>query len=120
MCTEYGTERDESDRRESDSEKSEKGPLKEKPALAKKALKLANEQLRRSTRQKNPVVRFGYKEYMVHHYAYMMLVAEVHDPESYTEATKDANWRAAMEEEMRALAENKTWDLVGVQGQVQH
>ena len=28
------------------------------------------------------------------------------------EAAKGANWRAAMEEEMHALAENETWDLV--------
>ena len=28
------------------------------------------------------------------------------------EAAKDANWRAAMEEEMHALAENETWNLV--------
>ena len=34
------------------------------------------------------------------------------EPESYAEAAKDANWRAAMEEEMHALAENETWDLV--------
>ena len=32
------------------------------------------------------------------------------EPESYVEATKDANWRAAMEEEMHALAENENWD----------
>ena len=51
----------------------------------------ANEQLRRSTRQKNPVVRFGYNEYMAYHYAYMTHVAEVREPESYTKATKDAN-----------------------------
>ena len=30
------------------------------------------------------------------------------------EAAKDANWRAAMEEEMHALAEKETWDLVHV------
>ena len=36
----------------------------------------------------------------------------VHESESYAEATKDANWCAAMEEEMQALAENETWDLV--------
>ena len=34
------------------------------------------------------------------------------EPESYAEAAKDANWRAAMEEDMHALAENETWDLV--------
>ena len=49
---------------------------------------------------------------MAHHYAYITRVAEVREPESYAEATKDANWRAAMEEEMHALAENETWDLV--------
>ena len=49
---------------------------------------------------------------MAHNYAYMTRVAEVHDPESYAEAAKDANWRATMEEEMRALAENEMWDLV--------
>ena len=57
-------------------------------------------------------MRFGYNEYMAHHFAYMMRVLEVRDPESYAEVAKDANWRAAMEEEMHALAENETWDLV--------
>ena len=51
----------------------------------------------------------GYNEYMAHHYAYMTRVAEVHELESYAEAAMDANWRAAMEEEMHALAENETW-----------
>ena len=49
---------------------------------------------------------------MAHHYAYMTRVAKVREPESYAEATKDANWHAAMEQEMRALADNETWDLV--------
>ena len=38
----------------------------------------------------------------------MTKVVEVREPESYA---KDANWRAAMEEEMQALAANDTWDL---------
>ena len=42
----------------------------------------------------------------------MTRVAEVREPESYAEAVKDANWRAAMDEKMHALAENETWDLV--------
>ena len=49
---------------------------------------------------------------MAHHYAYMTRVEEVREPDNYTEAVKDAIWRAAMEEEMHALAENETWDLV--------
>ena len=57
-------------------------------------------------------MRFGYNEYMAHHYAYMTRVAEVRELKSYAEVVKDANWHAAMEEEMHALAENETWDLV--------
>jgi hypothetical protein len=49
---------------------------------------------------------------MAHHYAYMARVAQVREPESYEEAAEDANWRTAMEEEMRVLAENETWDPV--------
>ena len=44
----------------------------------------------------------------------MTRVVEVRELDSYVEAVKDANWRAAMEEEMRALVENETWDLVDV------
>ena len=51
---------------------------------------------------------------MVHHYAYMTRVAEVHEPKSYTKATKDANWRAGIEDQMHSLMENETWDLVRV------
>ena len=53
------------------------------------------------------------------------------EPENYAEAAKDLNWQKAMEEEMHALAENETWDLVdvpkgvksiglGIQGEIQH
>ena len=56
-------------------------------------------------------MRFVYNEYMAHHYAYMMRVAEVREPESYAEAAKDANQRPVMEEEMHALEKNKSWDL---------
>ena len=110
--SDYGMDRNELDRRESDSDGSDDGPSRAKSALAKKASTSANEKLCRSTHQKNLVVRFKYNEYMAHHYAYMTCEAEVCEPESYAEATKDANQRAAMEEEMCALAENETWDLV--------
>ena len=46
-------------------------------------------------------MRFRYNEYMAHHYAYMTRVVEVREPESYAEVAKDANWHAAMEEEMQ-------------------
>ena len=42
----------------------------------------------------------------------MTHVVEVREPKSYTEAAKDVNWHAAMEEEMHARAKNETWDLV--------
>ena len=62
--------------------------------------------------RRNLLCSFGYNEYMAYHYAYMTRVAEMREPESYVEVAKDATWRAALEEEMRALAENETWDLV--------
>ena len=91
--SDYSTDRKESDRRESDSKGTGDGSSKVKTASTEKALTSANERLRQSTRQKNPVVRFGYNEYMAHHYAYMTGVAEAREPESYAEATKDAHWR---------------------------
>ena len=44
----------------------------------------------------------------------MAKVAVVRESESYAEATKDPNWQKAMEEEMHALMENETWDLVDI------
>ena len=44
------------------------------PIGAKKALISTNEKLRRSTREKNPVSRFGYNDYMVYHYAFMVRI----------------------------------------------
>ena len=79
---------------------------------AKKALESANEKLRRSTREKNPVNRFGYNDYMAYHYAYMMKVTSVREPETLSEAVKDPRWIAAMNEEMEALCNNETWDLL--------
>ena len=39
-------------------------------------------------------------------------MAEVCEPGNYAKAVNDANWRDAMEEEMHALTDNVTWDLV--------
>ena len=39
-------------------------------------------------------------------------MAEVCEPESYAEASQDVKWQSSMEEEIRALAVNETWDLV--------
>ena len=49
-------------------------PIMRTPGV-KKALTVANEKLYRSSRAKNPVTRFGYNEYMAHHYGFTMKVA---------------------------------------------
>ena len=56
---------------------------------AKKALESANEKLRRSTREKNPVSRYNYKDYMAYHYNFMMKVISVREQETLSEAVKD-------------------------------
>ena len=43
----------------------------------KKAIANANEKLSLSTQEKNPVIRFGYDDYMAYHYDFMMMVATV-------------------------------------------
>jgi hypothetical protein len=88
------TQRNESHQSESDFEAQGGGTSGEKSALVEKTTTSGNARLRRSTRTKKPVERFGYNEYMAHHYAYMTRVAEVREPESYAEAAEDANWRA--------------------------
>ena len=79
---------------------------------AKKAILPTDRELRRSTREKNPVNRYGYDEYMAYHYAFMMKVASVREPETLSEAAKDPRWVDGMNEEMEALCKNETWDLV--------
>ena len=46
-------------------------PIMQIPSV-KKALTLSTEELRRSSREKNYATRFGYNEYMVHHFAFRM------------------------------------------------
>ena len=77
----------------------------------KKAPEVTKGKLHQSNRQKNPIVRFGYSEYMAHHYAFMMVTTD-QEPETYKEASQDPRWIEAMREEMRALFDNDTWDLV--------
>ena len=53
------------------------------PIGVKKALTSANEKPCLSTREKNPVSRFGYNDYMAYHYAFMMKVAIAREPEMF-------------------------------------
>ena len=48
----------------------------------KKTLTTGNEKPRHSSREKNPITRFGYNEYMAHHYAFTMKVAAEQELES--------------------------------------
>jgi hypothetical protein len=89
--SEADTLSDGSRRSESDSEMLGGGTSGEKSAPVEKASTSRNERLHRSTCTRNPVVRFGYNEYMAHHCAYMARVAEVREPESYEEAAENAN-----------------------------
>mgnify|MGYP000580167673 CR=1 FL=1 len=49
---------------------------------------------------------------MAYHYAFMMKVATVQEPETFSETAKDPQQVEAMNEEMQALSKNETWDLV--------
>ena len=73
-----------------------------------KAMKDVNQKLRRSDREKKIVERFGYDTYKAMHYAYMSKVAQIPDPNSFDEAKAEKKWMNAMQEEIDALAENKT------------
>ena len=84
---EYDTDIGASDQGESNTNHSEKDPQELRSDATKKALKSVNEKLRQSTHHKNPVIQYGYSEYMVHHYAYMSKVAKVHELKSYVEAS---------------------------------
>ena len=66
---------------------------------------------RHSTQEKNVVSRFGYNDYTAYHYAFMMKVVTIQEPETFSEAAKDPRWVEAMNEEMHTLSKNETWDL---------
>ena len=77
-----------------------------------RAMKDANQKFRRSDTERKIVERYGYDTYMAMHYAYMSKVVQISYPTSFEEAKSEKNWVNAMQEEIDALAENKTWDLV--------
>ena len=55
----------------------------------KKVIATANEKIRRSTREKNSVSRFGEDEYMAYHYAFMMKMTIVRETKKFFGDTKD-------------------------------
>lgn len=60
--------------------------------------------LRRSTRQRKPPMRYID--------AALAEDVDLPEPSTYEEASTRREWREAMHEEIRALEENQTWDLV--------
>ena len=78
----------------------------------KKALQGMHEKLRRSERRRAPVDRLTYDSYVARHCAYMAKIVQDVEPTCFEEAIENAKWVKAMNEEMAALDENETWDLV--------
>ena len=72
--------------------------------------------LRRSTHVKYPVERLKYDILAAHHYVYMVKVVQVQEPTCFEDAVGTLEWDQAMDEEMAALDENETWDLVPLPG----
>ena len=56
--------------------------------------------------------RFSYDSYVVCHCAYMAKIVQDVEPTSFEEAVGKREWKQAMDEEMVALDDNETWDLV--------
>ena len=81
-------------------------PITSTPATKKEFTKTSEKPLR-STRKKNVVIQFVYNAYISYHYAFMIKVATVQEPEKVYEATKDPRWVEAMNEEMQALSKTR-------------
>lgn len=43
---------------------------------------------------------------------YLCAVSKIHEPYSFEEANNSADWQLAMQQELKALETNKTWDVV--------
>ena len=64
-------------------------------------------QLRRSTRERQPSTRYSASEYV--------MLTDGEEPENYQEVLsheKKGEWLSAMQDEMKSLRENHTYDLV--------
>ena len=75
-------------------------------------------QLRRSQRERQvPQILREYELYpdiaitAEGDFVYFALLAEL-EPMSHDEVSQSSHWRAAMEEELRSIEKNQTWELV--------
>nr|GFD45300.1 putative RNA-directed DNA polymerase [Tanacetum cinerariifolium] len=55
-----------------------------------------------------------YKKLSPSHAAFLTALSNVHDPKTFQEAQSQDVWRKAMQEELAALVENKTWSIVSL------
>ncbi|KAK2448739.1 putative mitochondrial protein [Trifolium repens] len=53
----------------------------------------------------------NYDEFSEKHQAYLAAIESIEEPQSYRQATQTQEWRDAMSQELKALEENKTWEL---------
>ena len=71
--------------------------------------------LRRSQREINPPVRYGFDEYADHVKHSALCVNQISEPQTLSEALNSeysSQWKHAADSEYNSLIENKTWDLV--------
>lgn len=54
----------------------------------------------------------GYQEVSSAHQAFIASISAVTKPSSYFQAMKDPRWITAMQEQIKALEDNKTWEIV--------
>ena len=67
----------------------------------------SNTILRCSSRVRHPLDRYGFSHTSLH-----TTLTSIPIPKCYSEAVKHGCWRAAMAEELQALGDNHTWDVV--------
>ncbi|KAH7292053.1 hypothetical protein KP509_29G049500 [Ceratopteris richardii] len=73
----------------------------------------SHQPLRRPSREKKKPERFGYDTSLVtKHSIYIAKDSTDEEPTTFEEAQSKKAWRDAMDEEMEALKENDTWELV--------
>ena len=56
--------------------------------------------------------RLKYDSFVIHHFMYMANVVQVEEPTCFSEAIGMEQWNVVMNEEMNALDDNGTWELM--------
>lgn len=66
-----------------------------------------------ANKSKYPIENYlSYENISEKHNAFLTEINMAKEPKSYTQAIKDKNWCKAMESELKALKENKTWEII--------